>query len=264
MEKLVIIPTYNEKENIAAILDAVFSLNQGYHVLVIDDNSPDGTAQIVKDHFAKYPAQLFLEERKGKQGLGTAYIHGFRWAVEKKYDFIFEMDADFSHNPKDLERLYEACKYEGADLSIGSRYVPGGKIENWPFDRHLYSRGGSLYTRLITWMPVKDPTAGFMCYSRRVLQTINLDAIRFVGYAFQIEMKFAAWKLGFKIKEVPIVFIDRKVGVSKMSKGIIKEGVFGVLKIQWNSMFKNYRKRVDASNLKTHSLQTENISAKGK
>lgn len=260
MEKLVIIPTYNEKENIAAILDAVFSLKQGYHVLVIDDNSPDGTALIVKDYFTKYPAQLFLEERKGKQGLGTAYIHGFRWAVEKKYDFIFEMDADFSHNPKDLERLYEACKYDGADLSIGSRYVPGGKIENWPFDRHLYSRGGSLYTRLITWMPIKDPTAGFMCYTRKVLETINLDAIRFVGYAFQIEMKFAAWKLGFKIKEVPIVFIDRKVGVSKMSKGILKEGVLGVLQIQWNSMFKNYRKKVNAGNLKTHSLQTGNIS----
>ena len=250
MEKLVIIPTYNEKENIAAILHAVFSLNLGYHVLVIDDNSPDGTAHIVKDLFTTYPGQLFLEERKGKQGLGTAYIHGFRWAVGRKYDFIFEMDADFSHNPGDLERLYEACKHGGADLSIGSRYVPGGKIENWPFDRHLYSKGGSLYTRLITWMPVKDPTAGFMCYTRKVLETINLDAIRFVGYAFQIEMKFAAWKLGFKIQEVPIVFVDRKVGVSKMSKGILKEGVLGVLKIQWNSMFKNYKKRVDAGNLK--------------
>ena len=250
MEKLVIIPTYNEKENIAAILHAVFSLNLGYHVLVIDDNSPDGTAHIVKDLFTRYPGQLFLEERKGKQGLGTAYIHGFRWAVSRKYDFIFEMDADFSHNPADLERLYEACKHDGADLSIGSRYVPGGKIENWPFDRHLYSKGGSLYTRLITWMPVKDPTAGFMCYTRKVLETINLDAIRFVGYAFQIEMKFAAWKLGFKIQEVPIVFVDRKVGVSKMSKGILKEGVLGVLKIQWNSMFKNYKKRVDAGNLK--------------
>lgn len=250
MEKLVIIPTYNEKENIAAILHAVFSLNLGYHVLVIDDNSPDGTAHIVKDLFTTYPGQLFLEERKGKQGLGTAYIRGFRWAVSREYDFIFEMDADFSHNPADLERLYEACKHGGADLSIGSRYVPGGKIENWPFDRHLYSKGGSLYTRLITWMPVKDPTAGFMCYTRKVLETINLDAIRFVGYAFQIEMKFAAWKLGFKIQEVPIVFVDRKVGVSKMSKGILKEGVLGVLKIQWNSMFKNYKKRVDAGNLK--------------
>ncbi|CAN5516646.1 polyprenol monophosphomannose synthase [soil metagenome] len=264
MEKLVIIPTYNEKENIAGILHAVFSLQQGYHVLVIDDNSPDGTAAIVKELFAKYPSQLFLEERKGKQGLGTAYIHGFRWAVEKSYAFIFEMDADFSHNPADLEKLYEACKYDGADLAIGSRYVPGGKIENWPLDRHIYSRGGSLYTRLITWMPVKDPTAGFMCYTKKVLETINLDAIRFVGYAFQIEMKFAAWKLGFKIKEVPIVFIDRQVGVSKMSKGILKEGVLGVLKIQWSSMFKNYRKQVDANHTKNVTLLTDDIAAERK
>jgi len=264
LEKLVIIPTYNEKENIAGILHAVFSLNQGYHVLVIDDNSPDGTASIVKELFANYPSQLFLEERKGKQGLGTAYIHGFRWAVDKGYAYIFEMDADFSHNPADLEKLYEACKYDGADLAIGSRYVPGGKIENWPLDRHLYSRGGSLYTRLITWMPVKDPTAGFMCYTKKVLETINLDAIRFVGYAFQIEMKFAAWKLGFKIKEVPIVFVDRKVGVSKMSKGILKEGVLGVLKIQWSSMFKNYRKKVDANNIKKTSLHTDDIAAQNK
>ena len=264
LEKLVIIPTYNERENIAGILHAVFSLNQGYHVLVIDDNSPDGTAAIVKEFFATYPSQLFLEERKGKQGLGTAYIHGFRWAIDKGYGYIFEMDADFSHSPSDLERLYEACKYNGADLAIGSRYVPGGKIENWPFDRHLYSRGGSLYTRLITWMPVKDPTAGFMCYTKKVLETINLDAIRFVGYAFQIEMKFAAWKLGFKMKEVPIVFVDRKVGVSKMSKGILKEGVLGVLKIQWNSMFKNYRKKVDANNIKKTSLHTDDIAAQSK
>jgi dolichol-phosphate mannosyltransferase len=263
LEKLVIIPTYNEKENIAGILRAVFSLNQGYHVLVIDDNSPDGTASIVKDLFAIYPHQLFLEERKGKHGLGTAYIHGFRWAIEKGYAYIFEMDADFSHNPADLERLYNACKYEGADVAIGSRYVPGGKIENWPLDRHLYSKGGSLYTRIITWMPVKDPTAGFMCYTRKVLETINLDAIRFVGYAFQIEMKFAAWKLGFKIKEVPIVFVDRHVGISKMSKGILKEGILGVLKIQWNSMFKNYRKKVDAGNNK-NSLHSDNIAAERK
>lgn len=214
-------------------------------MLVIDDGSPDGTANIVKELFAVYPGQLFLEERKGKLGLGTAYIHGFRWAINKGYRYIFEMDADFSHNPADLERLYEACKYQGGDVAVGSRYVPGGKIENWPLDRHLYSRGGSIYTRLITWMPVKDPTAGFMCYKKEVLETINFDEIRFVGYAFQIEMKFAAWKLGFTIKEVPIVFKDRKVGVSKMSKGIIKEGVLGVLKIQWQSMFKNYRRRVN-------------------
>jgi dolichol-phosphate mannosyltransferase len=247
LEKLVIIPTYNEKENITPILQAVFSQEKGFHVLVIDDGSPDGTAAIVKSLFSVYPGQLFLEERKGKLGLGTAYIHGFKWAIARNYQFIFEMDADFSHNPKDLERLYIACKYDKADVAVGSRYVPGGTIENWPFDRHLYSRGGALYTRLITWMPVKDPTAGFVCYTKKVLETINFDSINFVGYAFQIEMKFAAWKLGFRISEVPIVFIDRQVGVSKMSKGIIKEGVLGVLKIQWQSMFKNYRRRVNVN-----------------
>jgi len=264
LEKLVIIPTYNEKENVAGILDAVFALHQGYHVLVIDDSSPDGTAAVVKDLFTKYPGQLFLEERKGKQGLGTAYIHGFRWAIEKRYDYIFEMDADFSHNPNDLERLYEACKYQGADVSIGSRYVPGGKIENWPLDRHIYSKGGAIYTRLITWMPVKDPTAGFVCYKRNVLEHINLDGIKFVGYAFQIEMKFASWKLGFKIKEVPIVFVDRKIGVSKMSKGILKEGVLGVLKIQWYSMFKNYRRQVDATVIKHDAAYTNDTAAQSK
>jgi dolichol-phosphate mannosyltransferase len=246
LEKIVIIPTYNERENIANILQAIFSLQQGYHILVIDDGSPDGTAQIVKDLFVSFPGQLFLEERKGKMGLGTAYIHGFKWCIARGYDFIFEMDADFSHNPKDLERLYIACKEQGGDVAVGSRYVQGGKVDNWPIDRHIYSRGGAIYTQLITWMPVKDPTAGFVCYQRKVLETINLDAIRFVGYAFQIEMKFAAWKLGFKIIEVPITFIDRKVGVSKMNKGIVKEGIFGVLKIQWQSLFKNYRKNVAA------------------
>lgn len=243
MEKIVIIPTYNEKENIANILAAIFSLNQGFHVLVIDDGSPDGTAQIVQDLFAQYPNQLFLEQRKGKLGLGTAYIHGFKWCIAKGYDYIFEMDADFSHNPNDLIRLYNACKNEGGDVSVGSRYVQGGKIENWPIDRHIYSRGGALYTKLITWIPVNDPTAGFVCYTRKVLETMNLDAIRFVGYAFQIEMKFATWKLGFKIKEVPITFIDRQAGASKMSKGIIKEGVLGVLKIQWQSFFRNTYKK---------------------
>ncbi|MBN8663841.1 MAG: polyprenol monophosphomannose synthase [Chitinophagales bacterium] len=247
MEKLVIIPTYNERENIAAILAAVFDLQQGYHVLVIDDGSPDGTAAIVKDLMQRFPNQLFLEERKGKAGLGTAYIHGFRWALQRGYQYVFEMDADFSHNPKDLERLYLACKQDGADLSVGSRYVPGGKTENWPLDRQIYSRGGALYTKLITWMPVNDPTAGFVCYSNKVLQTINFDAIRFVGYAFQIEMKFAAWKLGFRIQEVPITFVDRKEGTSKMSAGILKEGVLGVLKIQWRSLFKNYRHQVTKS-----------------
>ncbi|MFL9482604.1 polyprenol monophosphomannose synthase [Chitinophagaceae bacterium LWZ2-11] len=243
MKKIVIIPTYNEKENIVAILSTVFSLNQGYHVLVIDDNSPDGTALIVKDLMQTYPGKLFIEERKGKLGLGTAYIHGFRWSITNEYDYVFEMDADFSHNPNDLERLYDACR-AGADVAVGSRYVKGGSTENWPLDRQLYSRGGALYTKLITWMPVNDPTAGFVCYSRKVLETINFDEIQFVGYAFQIEMKFASWKLGFKIVEVPIKFIDRQEGVSKMNKGILKEGVLGVLKIQFQSLFKNYRKKV--------------------
>lgn len=216
-------------------------------MLVIDDGSPDGTAAIVRSMMAVYPDQLFLEERKGKLGLGTAYIHGFKWSLAKGYQYIFEMDADFSHNPADLERLYHACKEEGADVAVGSRYVPGGKTENWPWDRQLYSRGGALYTKILTWMPVNDPTAGFLCYSRKVLEAINFDMIQFVGYAFQIEMKFAAWKLGFKIKEVPITFIDRKIGVSKMSKGIIKEGVLGVLQIQWKSLFQNYRNKVKNS-----------------
>ncbi|MEI7628053.1 MAG: polyprenol monophosphomannose synthase [Bacteroidota bacterium] len=244
MEKIVIIPTYNEKENIALIIEKVFSMDLGYHILVVDDNSPDGTGAIVKSLITKYPGQLFIEERLGKQGLGTAYIHGFKWGIEKGYNFIFEMDADFSHNPEDLERLYNACKTGGADLAIGSRYVKGGKTENWPLDRKIYSKGGALYTKIITWMPVEDPTAGFMCYKREVLDAINLDEISFVGYAFQIEMKFAAWKLGFKFKEVPITFIDRKIGYSKMNKGIITEGVLGVLKIQWHSLFKDYHKRL--------------------
>ncbi len=244
MEKLVVIPTYNEKENIRAITEVIFSLDQGYHILVVDDSSPDGTGNIVRALQQTYPGQLFLEERKGKMGLGTAYIHGFKWALANGYRFIFEMDADFSHNPRDLERLYEACKDQQAEVAVGSRYVKGGAVENWPWNRNMLSMGGAFYTRLITWMPVKDPTAGFMCYSREVLATINLDEVTFVGYAFQIEMKFAAWKLGFKIKEVPITFTDRKFGVSKMNKGIVKEGIFGVLSIQWQSMFKNYRNRV--------------------
>jgi dolichol-phosphate mannosyltransferase len=264
LEKIVIIPTYNEKENIANILDAVFSLRQGYHVLVIDDGSPDGTAQIVKGLISKYPGQLFLEERRGKLGLGTAYIHGFKWSIERNYQFIFEMDADFSHNPKDLERLYEACKHRGGDVAVGSRYVPGGKIENWPWDRIFYSKGGALYTRMLTWIPVKDPTAGFVCYKKQVLETINLDQITFVGYAFQIEMKFAAWKLGFKIKEVPITFVDRKEGSSKMNKGILKEGIFGVLKIQWQSLFKNYRRRVGASTQSKITSYKEDLVTEGK
>lgn len=247
MEKIVIIPTYNEKENIQAILHAIFSLNEDFHVLVIDDGSPDGTAQIVKDMQVTFPASLFLEERTGKLGLGTAYILGFKWAIARGYHYIFEMDADFSHNPADLPRLYEACKRQGADVAVGSRYVKGGGVVNWPRNRIALSKGASLYTRMITWMPVKDPTAGFVCYKKEVLETINLDEIHFVGYAFQIEMKFAAWKLRFRIAEVPIIFQDRTSGVSKMNKSIVKEGILGVLKLRWHSLFTNYRKRVKKS-----------------
>jgi dolichol-phosphate mannosyltransferase len=247
VEKLVVIPTYNERENISNILQAIFGLNQDFHVLVVDDGSPDGTADIVKELQVKFPGKLFIEERKDKLGLGTAYIHGFKWAMTMGYSFIFEMDADFSHNPNDLPRLYQACKSGGADLAIGSRYVKGGGVINWPRNRIALSRGGSLYTRMITWMPIKDPTAGFMCYKKEVLETINLDEIHFTGYAFQIEMKFAAWKLHFKLQEVPIVFQDRTYGVSKMNKGIVKEGILGVLKLRWHSWFTNYRKRVKST-----------------
>lgn len=243
MEKLVIIPTFNEKENIEKIIDVVLDLQLNYHVLIIDDNSPDGTAEIIRSLLPKYDGRLFLEERTGKQGLGTAYIYGFKWAIKRGYEFIFEMDADFSHNPKDLDRLYMAC-VEGAGVAVGSRYVKGGALANWPFDRIVLSKGASLYTRLVTWMPVKDPTAGFVCYKKEVLEAINLDGISFIGYAFQIEMKFTAWKLGFIIKEVPITFIDREFGASKMNKGIIKEGVLGVLKLRWHSIFKNYRSKL--------------------
>ena len=253
MEKLVIIPTFNEKENIEKIIDAVIGLQANYHILIIDDNSPDGTATIIKLLMPKYPGQLFLEQRTGKLGLGTAYIYGFKWAIEKDYHFIFEMDADFSHNPNDLERLYLACK-SVADVVVGSRYVRGGAVANWPADRLILSKGASLYTRMITWMPVKDPTAGFVCYKKEVLEAINFDEIVFVGYAFQIEMKFAAWKLGFTITEVPITFIDREFGASKMNKGIIKEGVLGVLKLRWQSLFKNYRKKV------TNTVYTDKVS----
>jgi dolichol-phosphate mannosyltransferase len=262
LEKIVIIPTFNEKENIEAIITAVFSLQQQYHVLIIDDGSPDGTAAIVKSLYPKYPGQLFLEERRGKLGLGTAYIHGFKWALNKGYDYIFEMDADFSHNPQDLERLYEACK-NGAGLAIGSRYIKGGAVENWPSNRIALSKGASLYTRMITWMPVKDPTAGFVCYKRQVLESINLDGIHFVGYAFQIEMKFATWKLGFKIKEVPITFKDRKLGASKMNKGIVKEGVLGVLKLRWHSIFKNYRRRVSKKKYEVPVFPSQEILVEG-
>jgi len=231
-------------ENIGTVLQAIYDLQEGYHVLVIDDNSPDGTADLVRQLQPRFNNTVFLEERMGKQGLGTAYIHGFKWATSRGYNFIFEMDADFSHNPVDLKRLYEACKIDGADVAIGSRYVKGGGIRNWPKNRIALSKGGSLYTRLILWMPVADQTAGFMCYKKEVLETINLDEIHFVGYAFQIEMKFAAWKLGFKLKEVPIQFEDRKYGESKMNRGIVKEGILGVLKLRWYSLFTNYRRRV--------------------
>ncbi len=254
MEKVVIIPTYNEKDNVENIINAVFALQQGYHVLIIDDGSPDGTAAIVKSLLNRYPDQLFLEERIGKLGLGTAYIHGFRWALLKGYQFIFEMDADFSHNPRDLERLYNVCK-NGAGMAVGSRYIKGGAVENWPKDRILLSKGASLYTRLITWMPIKDPTAGFVCYRREVLETMNFAGIHFVGYAFQIEMKFAVWKLDFLIAEVPITFKDRKLGDSKMNKGIIKEGVLGVLKLRWLSIFKNYRSNVKNYHIETPAFQ---------
>ncbi len=232
MKKIVLIPTYNEKENIASIIGAVLAFETGYHILVIDDGSPDGTADIVRSIMQANPGRVYIECRSGKLGLGTAYIHGFKWALKNGYDYIIEMDADFSHNPNDLDRLCAACD-AGADVAVGSRYVKGGATENWPLDRKIYSQGGSAYTRIITGMPVKDPTAGFVCYKREVLSSINLDNIKFIGYAFQIEMKFAAWRLGFKIKEVAIVFIDRKIGVSKMSKGIIKEAILGVLNMQW-------------------------------
>jgi len=240
LEKLVIIPTYNEKENIEAILQAIYNLQQDFHMLVIDDGSPDGTAGIVRSLQPQFNNTVFLEERQGKQGLGTAYIYGFKWAMEKGYQFIFEMDADFSHSPFDLPRLYDACKNGGADVAVGSRYVRGGGVKNWPWDRIALSKGASIYTRLILWMLVTDPTAGFVCYRKEVLETINLDEIHFVGYAFQIEMKFLAWKFGFKLSEVPIIFTDRTRGESKMSPGIFKEAFFGVLQMTIQSWFKKY------------------------
>ena len=216
-DSIVIIPTYNERENIERIIRAVFALEHGFHILVIEDGSPDDTAGIVKDLQKEFPERLFMIERSGKQGLGTAYITGFRWALEHAYEYIFEMDADFSHNPNDLPRLYKACAEEGADLSIGSRYVSGVNVVNWPMGRVLMSYFASKYVRLITGLPIHDTTAGFVCYRRRVLQTIPLDHIRFKGYAFQIEMKFTAYKCGFRVKEVPVIFINRELGTSKMN-----------------------------------------------
>lgn len=229
---LVVIPTYNEIENVEDILRAIFSLGEPLHVLIVDDSSPDGTAQKVTELGSAYPDRLHLLVRQEKQGLGTAYIAGFKWGIARGYDFIFEMDADFSHNPADLPRLLAACR-AGADVAIGSRYVRGGRVENWPMKRVIMSKWASIYVRLITGLPVKDTTAGFVCYSRQVLEAIQLDNIRFVGYAFQIEMKYAAWKLGFRITEVPITFVDRLRGKSKMSMKIFKEAFTGVWKMRF-------------------------------
>ena len=240
MSKLIIIPTYNEKENIENIILEIFDLEESFNILIIDDGSPDGTAKIVKELQKKYSKSLFLKERSGKLGLGTAYIHGFKWALENKYEYIFEMDADFSHDPKDLPRLYEACHKNNGDLAIGSRYVKGVNIVNWPMSRLLMSFFASKYVKTITGMPIHDSTAGFKCYKRKVLEKINLDKIEFIGYAFQIEMKFKSWKYGFNIVEVPVIFTDRQEGNSKMSGGIFYEALFGVIKMKLKSFFKNW------------------------
>ena len=236
-DSLVIIPTYNECENIEKIIRAVFALEHDFHILVVEDNSPDGTAAIVKRMQEEFPERLYMIERTGKLGLGTAYIAGFKWALEQDYDYIFEMDADFSHNPLDLPRLYNACAKEGADVAIGSRYVTGVNVVDWPMSRILMSYGASKYVRLITGIPVHDTTAGFVCYRKEVLQMIELDNIRFKGYAFQIEMKFTAWQLGFRVKEVPVIFVNRKEGTSKMNTSIFGEAMFGVIKMKWDSLF---------------------------
>lgn len=241
-DSLVIIPTYNEKENIEKIIRKVFSLQQTFDILVVEDNSPDGTAVIVKRLMQEFPDQLFIEERKGKLGLGTAYIHGFKWALRKDYSYIFEMDADFSHNPEDLSKLYNACANKGGDVAIGSRYIKGVNVVNWPMGRVLMSYFASIYVRFVTRMDIMDTTAGFKCYRQEVLRAIDLDKIRFMGYAFQIEMKFTAWKLGFNVVEVPIIFTDRTEGTSKMSKRIFKEAFFGVLSMKINSWFRKYKR----------------------
>jgi dolichol-phosphate mannosyltransferase len=231
-DALVIIPTYNEKENIEAIIRATFSQEKAFHILIVDDNSPDGTATIVHQLIKEFPDRLFIESRFEKNGLGKAYIHGFKWALQRKYDYIIEMDADFSHNPKDLIRLYNTCKIEGADVSVGSRYSKGVNVVNWPMKRVLLSYFASKYVRIITRIPVFDTTAGFVCWSRKVLETIQLDKIKFVGYAFQIDMKFKAWKHNFSIKEVSVIFTDRTLGASKMRSNIISEALFGVIKMK--------------------------------
>lgn len=237
-ERLVITPTFNEKENIEKIIRKVFSLDMEFHVLIVDDGSPDGTAAIVKGLMKEFPDKLFIEERSGKLGLGTAYIHGFKWALERDYQYVTEMDADFSHNPEDLPRLYQACIDQNADVAVGSRYCNGVSVVNWPMGRILMSYYASAYVRLITRMKVRDTTAGFVCYSRKVLSSLNFERIRFIGYAFQIEMKYTSWKLGYKVVEVPIIFIDRTEGTSKMSSSIFKEAIFGVMSLR----FKNVKK----------------------
>ena len=244
MERLVIIPTYNEKENIESIITAVMELPLEFNVLVIDDGSPDGTAEIVKELMVgSYAGRVHLVERSGKQGLGTAYIAGFKWAIEHKANYIFEMDADFSHNPNDLLKLYDACANSGADLSIGSRYVTGVNVVNWPMGRVLMSYFASKYVRFILGVDIHDTTAGFVCYKRQLLETIELDKIRFKGYAFQIEMKFTAYQCGFKIAEVPVIFVNRELGTSKMNSSIFGEAVFGVIQLKWDSWFRKYPKK---------------------
>lgn len=242
-KSLVIIPTYNEKENIEKIVRKVFSLPKDFEVLIVEDNSPDGTAQIVKTLQKEFEGRLHMVERAGKMGLGTAYIAGFKWAIARGYQYIFEMDADFSHNPEDLVKLHEACSVDGADMAIGSRYKSGVNVVNWPMGRVLMSYCASKYVRFVTGMNIADTTAGFKCYTRRVLETIDLDAIKFKGYAFQIEMKFTAWKSGFVITEVPIIFTDRKAGASKMSGGIFNEAMWGVILMKLRSFFKHYNKK---------------------
>jgi len=241
-DSLIIIPTYNEKENIEKIIRKVFSLEKDFHILIVDDGSPDGTANIIKNLQKEFSAQLHIEERTGKLGLGTAYIHGFKWALNKAYKFIFEMDADFSHNPDDLIRLYNANTIDGGELAIGSRYVSGVNIVNWPMSRLLMSFFASKYVKIITGMPIHDSTAGFKCYKRTILETINFNKLQFVGYAFQIEMKFKAWKYGFNIIEVPVIFTDRTEGTSKMSGGIFMEAVLGVLQMKIKSFFRNWKR----------------------
>jgi dolichol-phosphate mannosyltransferase len=241
-DSVVIIPTYNEKENIEAIVRAVLGQADHFDILIVEDNSPDGTADIVRRLMKEFPTRLNMLERKGKLGLGTAYIAGFKWALAQGYDYVFEMDADFSHDPKDLPRLYEKCAMEGYDVAIGSRYVSGVNVVNWPMGRVLMSYFASKYVRLITGLPIHDTTAGFKCYRRQVLETIGLDQIRFKGYAFQIEMKFTAYQCGFKIAEVPVIFVNREKGVSKMNSSIFGEAVFGVLQLKWHSWFHKYPK----------------------